>query len=90
VNVSWQAAVPVVPVAVSVQLFELPNDPDVGAAVKLTVPVGMGAPLTAVSLTVAVHEVPLPTGTEDGEHPTLVDVVRFVAVTVEDWPLLVS
>jgi len=74
VNEIWQDATAVVPVAASVQLPELPNDPDVGEAVKLTDPDGVVAPLDAVSVTVAVHDVALPTTTDDGEQATLVDV----------------
>jgi hypothetical protein len=77
-----------------VQLPELPNAPDVGEDVKLTVPVGVVAPLVAVSVTVAVHDVALPTTTDVGEHATLVDVESTVgagelAVIEEDCPLLV-
>jgi len=71
---SWQEAVPFVPAAARAQLPELPNDPVVGADAKLTVPVGVLAPLDAVSVTVAVHVVALPVTTEAGEHPTLVEV----------------
>ena len=85
-------ATPVVPAAASVQLAELPNDPDVGDAVKLTVPDGVLAPLDAVSVTIAAHEVEPPTVTDEGEQPTLVDVgstagggVPFVPVAA--WPV---
>ena len=92
VNVRWQDATPVVPVAASVQLPELPNDPDVGEDVKLTDPVGVVAPDEAVSVTVAVHVDALPVATELGEQLTLVDVgsgAGDVAVIEFDWPLLV-
>ena len=62
------------PVAASVQLPELPNEPVVGEAVKLTAAVGVLAPLDAVSVTVAVQVVALPVATDEGEQPTLVDV----------------
>jgi len=90
VNVSWQDAVAVLPVAASVQLAELPNDPEFGAAAKLAVPVGVLAPVAAVSVTVAVHVVPVPTVSADGEQPTLVDVgstVAAVAPYVYAFPL---
>jgi hypothetical protein len=74
VNVSWQEAIPVVPVVASAQLPELPNEPVVGDEAKLTVPVGVLAPLEAVSVTVAVHVEGAPVVTDEGEHATLVDV----------------
>jgi hypothetical protein len=74
VNEIWQDATPVVLVAARVQLAGLPNDPDVGADVKLTVPVGVLAPLEAVSVTVAVHVDALPVLTDPGEQDTPVDV----------------
>jgi len=81
-----------VPVTASVQLPELPNDPDVGDAVKLTVPDGVLAPLDAVSVTVAVHDAELPTVTDEGEQPTPVDVGSTVGadvpfVPVVPWPV---
>ena len=87
-------ATPVVPVAASVQLPELPNDPDVGDAVKLTIPVGVLAPLEVVSVTIARHVVALPSVSAVGEHATLVEVestvaAGVVAVIEEDCPLLV-
>ncbi len=86
-NVSWQDAIPVVPVAASVQLPELPNDPVVGADVKLTVPVGV-LTLDAVSLTVAAHDVALPVPTDVGEHATTVEV-GCSDMTDGEVPLLV-
>jgi hypothetical protein len=74
VNVTWHDAVSGVPVAASVQLPELPNDPVVGADVNATVPVGVLAPLLAVSPTVAVHVVGLPVMTDAGAQATVVDV----------------
>ncbi len=69
---TWQAAAPVVPVPASVQLPELPNAPVVGKEVKLTIPVGVLAPLELVSVTVAVHVLVLPAATELGEQAMLV------------------
>jgi hypothetical protein len=83
VNVTWQEAVPVVPVGASVQLPEVPNVPVVGDEVKLTVPVGVLTPLDAVSLTVAVHDVAVPVATGEGEHATTVED-GFTAVTDGD------
>ena len=71
------------------QLLELPNTPVVGEDVKLTVPVGVLAPLDAVSVTVAVQVVALPVATDVGEHATCVDV-GSTDVMVEDVPLLVA
>ena len=82
-NVSWQVAVPVVLVAASVQLLELPNEPDVGEDVKLTVPVGVLAPLAAVSVTVAVHVAAVPVVTVVGEHATVVDVGSTAGVACQ-------
>jgi len=45
-----------------VQLPELPNDPLVGEDAKETVPVGVLAPLEAVSLTAAARDDPYPGG----------------------------
>jgi hypothetical protein len=47
----------------------------VGAAVKLTVPVGVVGPLLSVSVTVAVHVVGASRATGSGEQLTAVDVV---------------
>jgi hypothetical protein len=80
VNVRWQDATPVVPVAANVQLPEPPNAPDVGEAVKLTDPVGVVAPVEAVSVTVAVQVVALPVLSDAGEHETPVDVGSTVLV----------
>ncbi len=95
VNESRQNAIPAVPLACSVQLAELPNDPVVGELVKPTVPVGVVAPLDAVSLTATVHVVAVPSLTEPGEHATAVAVESIdgagalpVAVIDEDSPLL--
>lgn len=71
VNVTEQDAVPSVAVAASVHARELPNDPT-ESEVKLTWPVGVVAPLDAVSVTVAVHVVGLSMPTEVGEHATAV------------------
>jgi hypothetical protein len=66
VNVIWQDAIPVVPVALRVQLPALPKWPEVGEAVKLTVPVGVLAPLDWVSVTIAAQVVAVPVLTERG------------------------
>jgi hypothetical protein len=88
VNETPQDATPVVPVAASAQLPELPKDPVAGELVKLTVPVGVVAPLARVSVTVAVHVVALPLVIDAGEHDTAV-AVESVAAIDEDTPLLV-
>ena len=80
--------------AASEQLPELPNDPEVGEALRLIIPVGVFAPLEAVSVTVARHVVAAPSVSEVGEHDTLVEVestvgAGVVAAIEEDWPLLV-
>ena len=67
VNVVWQAAIPVV-VAWRVQVPGLANCPVVGEAVKVTVPVGVLAPLDWVSVTVAVQVVAVPVLTVLGEQ----------------------
>jgi hypothetical protein len=72
--VIWQDAIPTVLVAAKVQFAVLPNDPAVGDAVKLTDPVGVVAPLDAVSVTVALHVVAFATLTDAGEHEAPVDV----------------
>ncbi len=79
----WHDATPVVPVAASVQLPELPNEAVVGEDVKLTDPVGVLAPLDAVSVTVAVHDVALPVLTDAGEQATAVDVGSTAGLV---WP----
>jgi hypothetical protein len=88
VNDTWQDATPVVPVPAKLQLPEVPNDPVVGELPKLTDPVGVVAPLDAVSVTVAVHATTPATATSVGTHITPVDVswigtpaVTTVAVT---------
>ncbi len=91
---SSQSAAPVVLLATSVQLPALLNDPVVGELVKLTVPVGALAPLDAVSFTITMHVVALPSVGDAGEQSTVVDVESTVtagelAVTDPDWPLLV-
>jgi hypothetical protein len=58
-----------------VQLPPPPKLPDESLE-KPTVPVGVEAVPDAVSVTVAVHEVALPTATELGEQLTPVDVER--------------
>lgn len=51
---------------------------------NVTVPVGVVTAVLFKSVTVAVHDEPLPTSTEDGAHVTLVEVERIVTVTVAD------
>ena len=76
-NAIWQDATPVVAVAWRVQLPALAKRPEVGDDVKLTVPVGVLAPLVWVSVTVAVQVVAVPVLTEAGEQATaVVDVAR--------------
>ena len=86
-NVSWHEAVPLVLVPASAQVPELAKEPEVGAELKLTVPVGVLAPLDTVSVTVAVHIEALPVATDDGEQLTLVD--DGSSDVSEPWPLLV-
>lgn len=50
--------------------------------VKVTVPLGVVFVPAAVSVTVAVHVVELPTSTVPGEQETLVEVERLVTLTV--------
>jgi hypothetical protein len=78
-KVTWQAAV-LAPWAIRAQLV-LPNDPPDGAAENDTLPVGAVGPLDAVSVTVTVQVVALPTVTEDGEQLTPVEVGSGEAVT---------
>jgi hypothetical protein len=66
----------------SVQLPKLPNTPVVGEDVKLTVPVGVLAPLEAVSVTIAVHVTSPLVTTGEAEQPTLVDVESTVGPAV--------
>jgi hypothetical protein len=86
-----QDATPTWPAPSSVQLAPLgPNDPPI-EAVRLTVPVGVLAPLVAVSVTVAVQVVACPPSSIDaGEQFTLVLVgsTEAVEVSVDDVPLL--
>jgi hypothetical protein len=79
VNVVWQDAIAVVPVAWRVQLPGLANWPAVEEAVKLTVPVGVLAPLDWVSVTVAVQVVAVPVVTGLGEQASeVVDIALSV------------
>ena len=75
------------PLPFNVQVAEL-NAP---AALldQLIVPDGVDAVPAAVSVTVAVHVVAVPTATDGGLHTTAVDVDRAVAET-EPVPELVS
>jgi len=74
--------VPAVALAARVQLVAGVNVP-VEFVVKLTLPVGVMTVPGEVSLTVAVQLVAWLTTTEAGEHPTLVEVIRGVTVTVK-------
>ena len=75
----WQDAIAVVAVAWRVQLPGLAKCPEVREDVKLTVPVGVLAPLDWVSVTVAVQVVAVPVLTELGEHAReVVDVALDV------------
>ncbi len=73
---------PAVALAARVQLVAGVNVP-VEFVVKLTLPVGVMTVPGEVSLTVAVQLVAWLTTTEAGEHPTLVEVIRGVTVTVK-------
>jgi hypothetical protein len=84
VNVVWQDAIAVVPVAWRVQLPGLANWPAVEEAVKLTVPVGVLAPLDWVSVTVAVQVVAVPVVTGLGEQAS--EVVG-IALSVVSCPV---
>ena len=79
---------PVVAVAASVQLPELPNEPHAGADVKLTVPVGVLAPLVTVSVTVAAHAMAAPVGVGEGAHATAVEdgSVEWAGLNVTSSP----
>jgi hypothetical protein len=84
-----------VPVAVGVVLTEhvadvpVPDNVQFPPGVKVTVPVGVLAVPTDVSVTVAVHDVAWLTTTVDGVHATAVEVARLLTVT-EALPLLVA
>lgn len=65
----------------NVQLAEL-KVPAAPALVKATVPVGVMAVPGEVSVTVAVHVVGWLIATVEGEHTTVVEVVRSVTVIV--------
>jgi hypothetical protein len=80
VKVASHEATPVIAVATKAHP-PMPDDPDVGDTVKLTVPVGVEAPLEAVSVTIAVHAVGLPTATAVGEQATVVAVGSTTEVT---------
>lgn len=71
---TWQPAVPVVAVGLSVQLAPLLNVPGPGLLVKPTEPVGVVLPLVRVSVTVAVQVLDWPTNTVAGAQDTLVDL----------------
>jgi hypothetical protein len=55
--------------------------------VKLTVPVGVIAPVPEESATVAVHVVADPVPTEDGEHTTVVVLDLMVEASRNVWLL---
>jgi hypothetical protein len=65
----------------------VPASVQVPPGVRVTVPVGVEVVPTAVSVTVAVHDVAWPMNTVDGVHATAVVVVRRLTVTVAP-PLL--
>jgi hypothetical protein len=67
-----------VPLLERLQVFEL-NAP-VPLVENVTIPVGLVAPVDAVSVTVAVHEVDAPTSTELGTHKTAVVVGSTVTI----------
>jgi hypothetical protein len=69
-----------VPLLERLQVFEL-NAP-VPLVENVTMPVGLVAPVEAVSVTIAVHEEVVPTSTEGGTHETAVDVGSTVTVWV--------
>jgi hypothetical protein len=60
----------------------VPAKVQVPPGVKVTVPVGVEAVPTAVSVTVAVQDVACPITTVAGEHATVVVVVLGLTVTV--------
>lgn len=74
--------------AVGVMLAEQDADEPVPASVheplgvNVTVPPGVIAVPTSVSVTVAVHDVACPTTTVAGLHDTVVEVARLLTVTV--------
>jgi hypothetical protein len=74
VNVTWQAALPVVPVPASAHRPALPKEPVLGADVNDTVPEGVLTPLAAVSRTVVVQVVGLPVTTDAGVQATVAEV----------------
>ena len=73
VYVTWHVAVPAVVPAARVQLVDGVNVPE-PSVVKLTLPVGVAAPVEDVSVTVAVQVVEVLTVTAAGAHVTLVEV----------------
>ena len=77
---------PLVLVAASVQLPELPNAPLVGEDPNPTVPVGVVAPVEAVSVTVTVHVDGLPVVTGEGVQEALVDVGSGEGVPIMTFP----
>jgi len=58
-----------------VAVAPVPARVHVPPGVKVTVPVGVVAPVVDVSVTVVVHDVACPMKTVDGVHDTVVDVV---------------
>ena len=67
--------------AIRVQVVEL-NDP-AALLLKVTMPVGVTAPLPDASVTVAVQVLAWRTVTDDGEHATVVADARIVEATVK-------
>ena len=76
-----QLAVPVVPVGARLQLVGLKVP--TAFEVKLTLPVGVTAPVPELSVTVAVHCVAWLTVTDESEQFTVVVVDLIVDVTVK-------
>jgi|SRR6267143_4181294 len=82
-KVAEQLAVPTVAPATSEHGLPVKEPPVTPVCAKVTLPVGVRAvPAIAVSVTVAVHEEDAPVATLEGEHATLVVVVRRLTVTL--------
>jgi hypothetical protein len=90
VNVTWhEAALPVV-AAASVQWPPLENEPECGEELRLMTPVGTVVPAGAVSVTVVVHVVGLPTFSELGSQLALVEVGSTALARHSSVPVLPS
>lgn len=77
-----QFAVPVVAVALRVQLVGRLRAPKTGALEKATTPVGVPSVPALVSVTVTVQLTGEPVSPGEGEHATAVEVDRLTAVRV--------